>query len=150
MSTINYVCSEIKVICSNKEAYEKIAQIYKRKLHDYGNSVLVDNEFLVAMVDEIETNYMSDHAVDFLKNIIAYAQEVDPKAQFDGEITWQDEQYCTGEVHLVEQNGCYSVSKPVCRDREESVIHDASTETLIEELQRRGCAVSLTPLAKTD
>lgn len=63
----------------------------------------------------------------------------------EGSITWVDESYNTGEIHLIEQDGLYVVSNPVFRDREASVLHDASDEELTAQLSKRGYTVRLTP-----
>lgn len=143
---INYVESNVRVICKKNESYEKIARLYKKNLVDYSNSLLINSTgLLVTMSSEIETNFMEDHAADFLNGVVKYAQEVEADAKIEGSITWEDESYNTGEIHLIEQNGLYVVSNPVFRDRVASVLHNASDEELTTQLSKRGYTVTLTP-----
>ena len=142
MSVINYVTSKVKVTCENKEAYAKIVELYKKHLNDYSTCFQADGVLYVAMEAEVETNFMSSHATGFLNGIVRYATEIDPDAEITGTISWQDEEYNTGQAELVREDGRYAVSNPVFQSREELAIQNAATEVLISELEKRGFAVS--------
>lgn len=142
MPVMNFVTSDVKVICENKESYAKIVKLYQKHLEDYSTCLQIKGNLFVDMKSQIETDSMPDRAMDYLSGIAQYATEIDPDADVSGSVIWLDSKGNSGKVELEKENGRYVVSDPDCQYQEKCVIKNAATEVLIHELEKRGFAVS--------
>ena len=142
MPVMNFVTSDVKLICENKESYAKIVKLYQKHLVDYSTCLQIKGNLFVDMKSMIETDSMPDRAMDYLSGIAQYATEIDPDADVSGSVIWLDAKANSGKVELLKEDGRYVVSDPDCQYQEKCIIKNAETEGLIRELEKRGFAVS--------
>lgn len=138
MAELNYTTCDVLVTCKNPEVYKKLQDLYQENLEDCESSEIRGNSLSVCICNTIETDYMENHAVDFLNGIIRYAKEVDKEAEITGGVSWEDSLLNNGEIYIIiGEDGSYILSEPVLLDRETVAIVNAPTETLLEEIKSR-------------
>ena len=72
MPVMNFVTSDVKLICENKESYAKIVKLYQKHLVDYSTCLQIKGNLFVYMKSMID----SDTAISYAQDGVSMRQKV--------------------------------------------------------------------------